>query len=94
MASMTTVVCRCGKEFQARTADVNRGWGKYCSKSCKGFDQGPIRRETTTTTKLAPTAPADRYCLDCGDVTNGPNEPRCEHHAILHEMGDSHGQWE
>lgn len=24
----------CGKPFQARQADVNRGWGKHCSKAC------------------------------------------------------------
>ncbi|MCA0856130.1 hypothetical protein [Phaeobacter italicus] len=39
---MTTVKCgnkKCGKEFQARTADVKRGWGKFCSKSCKAVRQ-------------------------------------------------------
>ena len=25
----------CQKEFYARQADINRGWGKFCSKSCK-----------------------------------------------------------
>ena len=39
MASMTTQTCRCGKQFQARTADVKRGWGKFCSKSCKAKEQ-------------------------------------------------------
>lgn len=39
MASMTTRTCRCGKQFQARTADVKRGWGKFCSKSCKAVEQ-------------------------------------------------------
>ena len=24
----------CGTPFDARVADVNRGWGKFCSKSC------------------------------------------------------------
>ena len=27
--------CKCGKKFEARKADVKRGWGKFCSKSCK-----------------------------------------------------------
>lgn len=31
--------CRCGAAFQAREADVKRGWGKYCSKSCKASAQ-------------------------------------------------------
>lgn len=39
MASMTTVKCTCGTEFQARTADVKRGWGMFCSKSCKAKKQ-------------------------------------------------------
>lgn len=31
-----TVVCpRCKDTFEARVADRNRRWGKYCSKSCK-----------------------------------------------------------
>lgn len=31
---MVDRVCACGKHFQAREADVKRGWGKSCSKSC------------------------------------------------------------
>lgn len=40
MPHMTRVKCdRCGDTFLARTADVNRGWGKFCSKSCKAIKQ-------------------------------------------------------
>ncbi len=40
MPSMITRKCACcGKEFEARTADVKRGWAKYCSKSCKAIKQ-------------------------------------------------------
>ncbi|HAV3054112.1 TPA: hypothetical protein JH928_003667 [Acinetobacter baumannii] len=40
MASMTNVSCKwCKTPFQARTADVKRGWGKFCSKSCKASEQ-------------------------------------------------------
>jgi len=40
MAHMTTVKCQCCKtSFEARTADVNRGWGKFCSKACKATKQ-------------------------------------------------------
>jgi hypothetical protein len=43
MAHMTRVKCnRCEVEFSARTADVNRGWGKFCSKSCKAQKQGRL----------------------------------------------------
>lgn len=35
-----TVKCkRCRCEFQARVADIKRGWGKFCSKSCKAVKQ-------------------------------------------------------
>ena len=40
MASMTMIKCAyCGKEREVRTADVARGWGKFCSKSCKAKRQ-------------------------------------------------------
>lgn len=40
MPTMTTQKCAsCKHEFQARTADVKRGWGKFCSKSCKAIKQ-------------------------------------------------------
>jgi hypothetical protein len=29
----------CGKPFTAKAADVARGWGLFCSKSCKGIEQ-------------------------------------------------------
>ncbi|MFS2027676.1 hypothetical protein [Massilia sp. CT11-137] len=29
----------CKEPFQARAADVKRGWGLYCSKSCKAMRQ-------------------------------------------------------
>lgn len=36
----THMVCHCGTEYQARTADIERGWGLSCSKRCAS-----IRRE-------------------------------------------------
>ena len=32
MATMVQQVCWCGKKFEAREADVKRGWGKSCCK--------------------------------------------------------------
>lgn len=35
-----TVKCKCcGAPFEARVADRKRGWGLYCSKSCKAVKQ-------------------------------------------------------
>ena len=62
MPSMTTVKCKkCKNEFEARTADVKRGWGKFCSKSCKANVQarrtgvvGPdYRAAGKTTTQMS-----------------------------------------
>jgi len=37
---MVEVKCKCCKEpFMARVADRKRGWGKFCSKSCKAVKQ-------------------------------------------------------
>lgn len=32
----------CGDTFTARQADVDRGWAKFCSKSCKAKQQVKI----------------------------------------------------
>lgn len=40
MAAMTQRICKnCGTAFLARTADVKRGWARFCSKSCKATKQ-------------------------------------------------------
>ena len=40
MAGMVEVKCkRCKEPFMARIADRKRGWGKFCSKSCKAIKQ-------------------------------------------------------
>lgn len=37
------VRCFCNATFEARTADRKRGWGIYCSKSCKATAQSMAR---------------------------------------------------
>ncbi len=40
MASTVERTCPvCKSPFTARAADVKRGWGKFCSKSCKAIKQ-------------------------------------------------------
>lgn len=42
MPSMVECKCAnksCGVKFMARTADRARGWGRFCSKSCKAIKQ-------------------------------------------------------
>ncbi|CAJ5553479.1 Uncharacterised protein [Burkholderia pseudomallei] len=54
----------CGKSFRARAADVKRGWGRFCSKSCKA-----IRQEQRTGQHQEYLERREAY--DCGD---GPRE--------------------
>jgi hypothetical protein len=38
--SKQLVSCKnCKTEFLARIVDIKRGWGKFCSKSCKAIKQ-------------------------------------------------------
>lgn len=40
MPSKVEVKCKqCQEPFMARVADSKRGWGKFCSKSCKAKKQ-------------------------------------------------------
>jgi hypothetical protein len=40
---MVTVKCKtCKTPFQARVADRKRGWGLFCSKSCKAIKQTQV----------------------------------------------------
>lgn len=40
MAAMIEVKCQnCKDKFEVRVADRKRGWGKFCSKSCKAIKQ-------------------------------------------------------
>ena len=44
--SKVEVKCKyCGDNFMARVADRKRGWGKFCSKSCKAIKQSQKRYE-------------------------------------------------
>jgi hypothetical protein len=52
--------CRC--KFMARSADVRRGWAKFCSKSCKA-------REQTRRTGYA--GPGDQPHPYSGDAVRG-----------------------
>ncbi len=41
MATMQEITCKCGcgRKKMVRTADINRGWGKFFYKSCKARHQ-------------------------------------------------------
>lgn len=54
----------CGKDIYPRAADVNRGWGKFCSKSCKAKKQAIKRNEIWTTEDIS-----------YGEIDHTPNYP-------------------
>ncbi len=40
MAKMVTKPCEwCKKPHEVRAVDLRRGWGRFCSKSCKAMKQ-------------------------------------------------------
>lgn len=74
MASMTQRTCKtCKKPFQARTADVKRGWARYCSKSCKAIKQ---EQRTGQFAELLSRNHQrdDRYDVDISDMDWGASD--------------------
>lgn len=62
---MTDRTCqnrKCGARFTARTADVKRGWGLFCSKSCKANSPkvSPGKRDYLRVQSPAPTKAAQK----------------------------------
>lgn len=39
MSKVTKLCSWCKKPHVVRQADLNRGWGKFCSKKCKAMEQ-------------------------------------------------------
>lgn len=89
---MATVqmICHCGEEYSAREADLKRGWGYSCSKSCaalrRDFGKPKAKRVDGIKTKQTQRSP-DGY---------RPNDPRqgerdIEYANIANEEGwDGH----
>lgn len=63
--AMKTVKCKCCKKpFEARVADIKRGWGKFCSKSCKAKKQYK---------EMGYPAPATGGCFNDNDYDDDPS---------------------
>lgn len=45
--TMVTMKCHCGDTYQARQADLNRGWGKSCGKRCASIKREYGRPDAT-----------------------------------------------
>lgn len=74
MAAMTQRACKnCGAPFQARTADVKRGWAKFCSKSCKAIKQEQ-RTGQCAAFRKAHQKHDDRYDIDISEMDYGASD--------------------
>lgn len=102
MASTATYKCKqCDKPFTARTADRNRGWALFCSKSCKAIKQTNTKPKRKRHDGVSPMK--YKVCASCGDpavngiYTTTGIEWYCARH-MLEEVDhpfscDSLGQW-
>lgn len=99
-AAMVTVKCKCcGNAFEARAADRARGWGKFCSKSCKAIRQvqrggasGPGHVGNAGRSKKYPkhdgrSPMAHKVCGTCGEpAINGARDgDQIEWYCAAHE---------
>lgn len=67
MSHMTERKCKnCQTSFMARTADVNRGWAKFCSKSCKAKEQERRTGQHRAYAARDESDPRDVYHPFCG----------------------------
>jgi len=46
----------CGKEIEVRQADVDRGWGRHCSKSCAALGRSSRCRKLSKRSKQVAVA--------------------------------------
>lgn len=103
-AATVEVKCaRCKMPFMARVADRKRGWGKFCSKSCKAVkqtQQGGRRSNLPRPNGLTPML--HKNCDVCGSpavngvYTNDRDHPiqwGCALHHDTTPFIDGHGQW-
>jgi|GEM_PF-1992562 len=97
---------RCTQAFMARVADRNRGWGKFCSKSCKAIKQTQRFASGSRPKKKYPrhdgvSEMKHKVCDTCGaPAINGVYtatgiEWGCAlHHDTTHPFdSDALGQW-
>lgn len=54
--AMTDCTCdNCGGAFRARVADRNRGWARFCNKSCKASYQVEKKGDIRPVVEVNPT---------------------------------------
>jgi hypothetical protein len=76
----------CRKPFQARAADVKRGWGLFCSKSCKAKKQE--KRTGQYNKLLSQPGSVERFPSEMSDF----ERREIQHERDLCESTTTHGQ--
>ena len=65
----------CNKKFKTREADIKKGWGKYCSRSCATSHNNKM--------KATPKIP-NKKCAYCGSsIFVGNNRIKVSKHQIF-----------
>lgn len=74
------LTCQCGKLYLVRQADLNRGWGKSCSKRCAAIKRMKEGRNSHWDSSRAQSDPIDKSAADdqswdahkieCGSISN------------------------
>lgn len=78
MPKLVQVTClTCGTPFLARKADIDRGWGKFHSKSCKAVYQS--RKKTPNKVKKAAKQPVPRSSFDEYDAICAAEDAKLKH---------------
>lgn len=86
--AMTTVNCEnynCRKAFVVRVADRNRGWGRFCCKSCKAFAQ--------LNAIVAPPAPKPKKKKKPGPPGGTPSKKPPKPSMRDNPKPESFGEW-
>ena len=101
--STVQVKCKtCSNHFEARVADRKRGWGVYCSKSCKAIKQYRTHKKKPSKRHDGLSPMKYKKCDTCGAPAingvysiTGRIEWGCAlHHDNSHPFSsDSLGQW-
>jgi len=63
--------CGCGVRFQARQADINRGWGLFSSKSCKAIWQERRTGQNAAYHRRKERNPDDGFQMSAADLAMG-----------------------
>ena len=96
--SRVEMICHCGEHYKARTADINRGWGLACSKSCAarrkthGFKAAIYATGKQVPNRLKSNKPKKRNYPKPRTNISDYERQEIEHQECLEASSSCHGQ--